>query len=100
MFSMGWDSTLTHLRFGERFRKHRKWLQSAFMTKAALNSYRPFQRRERFVMLEGLLTDPEAYVRHFHRLVRYNPFFMPVSDSLAQICGRDAHGNNVRTSSH
>ncbi|KAH8093136.1 cytochrome P450 [Cristinia sonorae] len=64
---MGWDSTLTHIRFGERFRKHRKWMQSAFMTRPALNSYRPLQKRESHIMLAGLLTDPDAYVRHFTR---------------------------------
>ncbi|THH28087.1 hypothetical protein EUX98_g6102 [Antrodiella citrinella] len=64
---MGWDSTLTHLRFGERFRKHRKWMQSAFMAKPALLSYRPLQRRESHIMLAGLLSDPDAYVRHFTR---------------------------------
>ncbi|TCD62439.1 hypothetical protein EIP91_006901 [Steccherinum ochraceum] len=71
---MGWDSTLTHLRFGDRFRKHRKWMQSAFSSRPALNSYRPLQRRESHIMLAGLLSDPDAYVRHFTRQV--GPFFV------------------------
>ena len=29
MYSMGWDSVLNNLPYGERFRKHRKWLQDA-----------------------------------------------------------------------
>ncbi|PIL26517.1 cytochrome P450 [Ganoderma sinense ZZ0214-1] len=49
--SMGWDSVINNLPYGERFRKHRKWLQDAFTSKAALMSYRPIQRRETYTLL-------------------------------------------------
>ncbi|KAM5539597.1 hypothetical protein V8D89_006706 [Ganoderma adspersum] len=64
---MGWDSVINNLPYGERFRKHRKWLQDAFTSKAALMSYRPIQRRETYTLLAGLCDSPEFFMDHITR---------------------------------
>ncbi|OBZ68047.1 O-methylsterigmatocystin oxidoreductase [Grifola frondosa] len=64
---MGWDSISSHMAYGDRSRKHRKWIHDAFQTKAVLESYYPLQRREASVLVSGLLESPEAYITHFRR---------------------------------
>ncbi len=64
---MGWTNALTQLRYGEQFRKHRKWIQDAFQSKAALKSFQPLQRRETSILLSSLVGSPEAFADHFRR---------------------------------
>ncbi|KAI9061923.1 cytochrome P450 [Trametes sanguinea] len=64
---MGWDSVLNNLPYGERFRKHRKWLQDAFVSKQKLATYRPIQRRETYTLLSGLCETPELFMDHIKR---------------------------------
>ncbi|KAI0363937.1 cytochrome P450 [Pilatotrama ljubarskyi] len=64
---MGWDNVITHMPYGERFRKHRRWMQDGFQSKAALLGYRPIQRRETYTFLSGLLESPADFVNHIHR---------------------------------
>ncbi|KAI8992754.1 cytochrome P450 [Trametes punicea] len=64
---MGWDSVLNNLPYGERFRKHRKWLQDAFVSKPKLATYRPIQRRETYTLLSGLCEAPELFMDHIKR---------------------------------
>lgn len=67
VFSLGWDTTIAPMRDGARYRKQRKWVQDAFLTKSALASYRPIQHREATVALAGLLSTPQAFKDHFAR---------------------------------
>ncbi|OBZ78535.1 O-methylsterigmatocystin oxidoreductase [Grifola frondosa] len=64
---MGWDCVLSTMGYGDRCRKHRKWIHEAFQAKPVLESYYPLQRRESSVLLSGLLESPEAYIAHFRR---------------------------------
>nr|ANC28042.1 cytochrome P450 [Polyporus umbellatus] len=64
---MGWDSVLNNLPYGERFRKHRKWLQDALASKPVLTSYQPIQRRETYTLLSGLCDSPELFMDHIKR---------------------------------
>ena len=64
---MGWDSVLNNLPYGERFRKHRKWIQDAFLCKEALMNYRLIQRRETYTLLSGLCDTPELFMDHIVR---------------------------------
>ncbi|KAI0819811.1 cytochrome P450 [Trametes gibbosa] len=64
---MGWDNVITHMPYGDRFRKHRRWMHDNFQTKDALLGYRPVQRRETYTMLAGLLESPAAFDEHIHR---------------------------------
>ena len=67
--SMGWDNIVNSLPYGERFRKHRKWLQDAFASKDALIGYRPIQRRETYTLLSGLCDQPDLFMDHITRYV-------------------------------
>lgn len=69
---MGWDCVITHLKYGDRFRKHRKWIQNAFQEKTSLASYRPVQRREAYVLLSGLAETPSALMSHLRRLTVFH----------------------------
>ncbi|KAA1466823.1 cytochrome P450 [Dentipellis sp. KUC8613] len=63
---MGWDSVITNMPYGERFRKHRRLIQDHFNQQAALE-FRPLQRRESCLLLAGLLDAPDAFDRHVRR---------------------------------
>lgn len=95
--SMGWDSVLNNLPYGDRFRKHRKWLQDAFVSKAALATYLPIQRRETYTLLAGLCDRPELFMEHIKRCVASPPNSMrPQADRYyAKVGGRDYHGNRI-----
>ena len=64
---MGWDNVITHMPYGDRFRKHRRWMHDHFQTKTALEGYRPIQRRETYTLLSGLLESPAAFLSHINR---------------------------------
>ncbi|OSX56954.1 hypothetical protein POSPLADRAFT_1158493 [Postia placenta MAD-698-R-SB12] len=64
---MGWDCVITHMTYGDRFRKHRRWISNAFQDKHSLGSYRPLQRREAYMLLSGLLQSPELFRSHIKR---------------------------------
>ncbi|CDO69938.1 hypothetical protein BN946_scf184836.g12 [Trametes cinnabarina] len=64
---MGWDNVITHMPYGERFRKHRRWMQEGLQSKNALFGYRSVQRRETYTLLAGLLESPADFASHIHR---------------------------------
>ncbi|KAH9856147.1 cytochrome P450 [Lenzites betulinus] len=64
---MGWDSVVTHMSCGERFRKHRRWMHDNFQTRDALLAHRAVQHRETCTLLAGLLATPDAFEEHIHR---------------------------------
>ncbi|KAF2760058.1 cytochrome P450 [Pseudovirgaria hyperparasitica] len=57
---MGWGITLTFLRWGPRFRLHRKLLQSSF-TPTACKQYRPIQEDEARKAVSSILRDPSDW---------------------------------------
>ncbi|OQV04034.1 hypothetical protein CLAIMM_08984 [Cladophialophora immunda] len=54
---MGWGITLTFLRWGKRFKLHRKLMQSSF-TQSACKSYRPIQEQEARLAVKEILANP------------------------------------------
>ncbi|TFY56489.1 hypothetical protein EVJ58_g7611 [Rhodofomes roseus] len=64
---IGWDAEIGIMNYGERFKKHRRWVQAAFFDKAALAQLLPVQTREAHTLLANLLRDPENFARHLHR---------------------------------
>ncbi|PCH37258.1 cytochrome P450 [Wolfiporia cocos MD-104 SS10] len=64
---MGWDSGLVFMKYGERWKKHRRWAQNAFNDKAALRSYLPLQQREVHTLLSGLRDTPGQFAEHIKR---------------------------------
>ncbi|KAF9463358.1 cytochrome P450 [Collybia nuda] len=63
---MGWKSASTHVRYGPRFRKHRRFIQQTFNQRASA-TFHPLQEQETIVLLDGLLQSPAAFVQHFRR---------------------------------
>lgn len=53
--------------YGKRWRKHRQWIQSAYVDKTSLLSYRPIQRRESYALVAALLESPEQFLAHSRR---------------------------------
>lgn len=64
---MGWKCVPTHLSYGPRYRQQRRWMQDLLISKEALATYHPMQRRETYILLQGLLDAPNAFVNHVHR---------------------------------
>ncbi|CAK3873870.1 cytochrome p450 1a2 [Lecanosticta acicola] len=57
---MGWQATLTFLRWGPKFKLHRKVLQRAF-TPTSCVKYRSLQEQEAKTLLRGILNRPEEW---------------------------------------
>ena len=55
------------MRYGDRFRKHRKWMHDFLANKSALQTYRPVQLREAHILLRNLLERPDAFRDHLSR---------------------------------
>lgn len=66
---MQWTSHLGYAASGEDFRKHRKWLQSAFLAHNSLVKYRPIQLREVRVLLDGMSGSSSQFEQHLNRCV-------------------------------
>ncbi|EAU87749.2 cytochrome P450 [Coprinopsis cinerea okayama7 len=63
---MGWHSASTHVRYGPRFRKHRRFMNQIFNSRA-ISAFRPLQHKETLTAMEGLLNSPDSFVDHFRR---------------------------------
>lgn len=57
---MGWKATLTFLRWGPRFKLHRRVLQRAFSPTSCI-AYRGLQEREAKTLLRGVLANPQNW---------------------------------------
>ncbi|THU81706.1 cytochrome P450 [Dendrothele bispora CBS 962.96] len=63
---MGWYNASTHVQYGPRFRKHRRFIHQTFNEQAA-RSLRPIQEREALTLIRGLMESPEQYSQHIRR---------------------------------
>ncbi|KAF4586172.1 hypothetical protein EYR38_010446 [Pleurotus pulmonarius] len=63
---MGWQDATTNMRYGPRFRKHRRFAQQTF-NRGAVRSYQPLQRQEMGILLNSFASDPASFVQHFRR---------------------------------
>jgi len=68
--SMGWEATITTMRYGARFRMHRRAIQDYF-SPARITDYRTLQRQEACSFLLKLLNTPHD-IRYLTR--RYVPY--------------------------
>ena len=64
---IGHELSLPFLRYGERFRKHRRWMHDAVGSKGSLLKYRPIQVREAHLLLRNLLETPDNFIEHIYR---------------------------------
>lgn len=63
---MGWASASTHVRYGPRFRKHRRFVNLTFNQQAA-SRLRPLQVKEAFTLMDGFIQTPDLFLQHFRR---------------------------------
>ncbi|PCH34387.1 cytochrome P450 [Wolfiporia cocos MD-104 SS10] len=64
---LGWSDSVPFLPYGEQWLMHRKWYQTAFMNKQALDGYRQPQRREVNILLRRLFEKPDEFLAHIKR---------------------------------
>jgi cytochrome P450 len=57
---LGFYPSLTLLRYGKRFQKHRKLFHSVF-SRAQIHTFEDTQTDEARVLLKGLIESPESY---------------------------------------
>ncbi|KAF8229384.1 cytochrome P450 [Tricholoma matsutake] len=91
---MGWQSASTHVRYGPRFRKHRRFIHQTFNARA-VSSFRPLQEQETAVLLDGLIQSPHKFVQHFRRYaaatifpITYGHKITSVDDHLVRLAER------------
>ncbi|KAF9009234.1 cytochrome P450 [Hymenopellis radicata] len=63
---MGWKNASTHVRYGARFRKHRRFIHQTFNQRAA-KELAPVQYEEAATLIGGFSETPEAFVDHIRR---------------------------------
>ncbi|KAF8346573.1 cytochrome P450 [Amanita rubescens] len=63
---MGWASASTHVRYGPRFRKHRRFVNLTFNQRATAR-LQPLQVKETFTLVGGFMQEPKLFIQHFRR---------------------------------
>ncbi|KAI5122645.1 hypothetical protein M0805_007908 [Coniferiporia weirii] len=91
---MGWELTLPVLRYGNRFRKHRRMMQQN-LGHQAVSSFRHIQEGEVRKFMRRLLAEPDGFLGHIHRfiagtviLITYGHEVVDDDDALAEMVER------------
>ncbi|KAF5370752.1 hypothetical protein D9758_002017 [Tetrapyrgos nigripes] len=63
---MGWYNASTHVRYGPRFRKHRRFIHQTF-NQQAVRFLRPVQEKESLKLVRGFVESPEKFTQHIRR---------------------------------
>lgn len=85
---LGYDTSTPVLRYGDRFRKHRRWHHEYVGSKTAFESYRHIQQREVWILLRNFLHTPDAFLKHVYRYVALRLYDIVVQMHDRQIqCG-------------
>ncbi|EJC97786.1 cytochrome P450 [Fomitiporia mediterranea MF3/22] len=95
---MGWGLILPFLRYGPRFRKHRRIFQHCFAPQA-ISAFRHTQDRELLKFLRCLLISPDDFIMHIHSLISgiivsitYGHEVVAEPDPLVQLIERAVQG--------
>ncbi|KAI0742423.1 cytochrome P450 [Daedaleopsis nitida] len=98
---LGHDTSLPSMRYGDRFRKRRKWFHDFFLKPGTLAKYHPVQQREVHVLLQNLLESPDAFFQHLYRYVAatlleitYGQQLKSMEDEIVQLAERVALATN------
>ncbi|KAJ4481158.1 cytochrome P450 [Lentinula aciculospora] len=65
---MGWQNASTHVRYGPRFRRHRRFIHQTF-NQRAVETLRGVQEKEICHLIQGLMDEPEQVTQHLRRFV-------------------------------
>ncbi|KAI0364039.1 cytochrome P450 [Pilatotrama ljubarskyi] len=98
---MGHESSLPPMPYGDRFRKHRRWMHEAIGTREKLESYQAIQLREAHNLVRNLLSSPERFLEHLHLYVgatmleiTYGRRITSLADELVLVADRAIDGVN------
>lgn len=64
---LGWDPATPFMCYGDRWRKHRKWIQTAYGERTSLVGHRTLLKRECMVLVQNLMVSPEMFLIHLRR---------------------------------
>ncbi|EIW56884.1 cytochrome P450 [Trametes versicolor FP-101664 SS1] len=95
-------SALPPMPYGDRFRKHRRWMHDAVGSRERLATLRSVQLRGARALLRNLLRTPEHFVEHLHLYVAgtmlevtYGRRITSMSDELVEVADRAIDGINA-----
>ncbi|KAI0819828.1 cytochrome P450 [Trametes gibbosa] len=95
------QAALVAIPYGDRFRRHRKWLYDGVGNKEKLKSYQELQRREVNSLVKNLLNDPAHFLDHVHLYfaaimlqIAYGRRVRSLDDELVQAGERSVTGAN------
>ncbi|EIW56875.1 cytochrome P450 [Trametes versicolor FP-101664 SS1] len=98
---IGQEASLPSIGYGERLRRHRKWMFDGVGNKDKLRSYRDIQRREARTLSCHLLADPARFFDHMHLYlasimleITYGKRVMSLDDELVRVAERGIEGAN------
>ncbi|KAI0334310.1 cytochrome P450 [Cubamyces sp. BRFM 1775] len=98
---MNQGSSLPPMPYGERFRKHRRWMHEMVGTKERLEAHRDIQMREVHNLVKNLLREPERFTEHVHLYVAatmlemtYGKRITSLDDDLVAVADRAIDGIN------
>ncbi|KAH9849837.1 cytochrome P450 [Lenzites betulinus] len=94
-------TTLGSIPYGDRFRKHRKWMSDFMGKKGTLQGYQDIQRREVQNLLQNLYQQPDRFIDHIHLYlasilleITYGLPVKSVDDKLVRLADRAISGTN------
>ena len=66
--SAQWDHLII-MPYSDRWRRQRRWFQTALLARRTLDTYAPLQHREARALLRDVARDPGAVLAHVRRYV-------------------------------
>ena len=63
---MRWDHLII-MPYSDRWRRQRRWFQTALLARNTLNTYQPLQHREAQTLLRDIMRDPAGVLAHVRR---------------------------------
>ncbi|KAJ3010156.1 hypothetical protein NUW54_g2574 [Trametes sanguinea] len=99
---IGQTSSLIAIPYGDRLRKHRKWLHDGVGNKTQLASFQDIQRREARRLLHNLYDEPEHFREHLHLYlaavmleITYGKRVTSLDDEIVQMAERANESSNA-----
>ncbi|KAG6907755.1 hypothetical protein DXG01_007509 [Tephrocybe rancida] len=72
------------MRYGPRFRKHRRYIQQTFNQRAS-TALRPLQERESLILLDNMIQSPDLFERHFKRFAAATIFTITYGHTITSV---------------
>ncbi|OJT11095.1 O-methylsterigmatocystin oxidoreductase [Trametes pubescens] len=98
---IGQEAALVSMPYGDRFRRHRKWMYDGVGNKDRLRSYQDLQREGVNNLLRNLLRNPHEFLDHVHLYfagimtqITYGRRVTSLQDELVQAGERSVEGAN------